>query len=164
MKKVVFYLVIIFIPLFFIGCKGGGYINIGDDDFPINLEYLAYSGINGDIDDDLQNRQIIIIRDEDEYERLYKQYNPYEDIPYVDFMRYEVIAIISDVKRTGGYDIKIRSIKEYQNYILLDIVYQEPGSSCLVTEALTQPFVFVKIKRSYKSIKIKEEKQIYSCF
>ncbi len=166
MKKAVFYLVFIFLAAFITGCKGGGYISLGEDefDYPVNLEYLAYYGINGNIDDDLQSRQIMIINNENEYKRLYKHYNPYENIPYVDFSRYEVIAVISDVKRTGGYDIKIRNIAEYPDYILIDVIFQEPSENCLVTESLTQPFVFIKIKRSYKTIKIKEKKEIYSCF
>ncbi|NPA81026.1 MAG: protease complex subunit PrcB family protein [Epsilonproteobacteria bacterium] len=148
--------------ILFAGCNAGGYVTVGDR-YPVTLTYAEYNGINTYITEPKTQKEIIIIKDENQFEKIYSFYNPSKTLPKIDFDEYEVIAVIDETRRSGGYFITVDEIQEYEDYISITITEKIPGSSCFVTLALTEPFVFIKIKKTDKSIKLKERQEIYSC-
>ncbi len=164
MKRIILIFISTLFLFFFNGCEGGGYLVVGDEKYyPIEIKYTLYSGVNEYITEYVEKREILIIKNEDDFERIYGYYNPNKEIPYIDFDRYEVIAVIDSIRNSGGYFIDIKKIKEYEDYILVEITYQKPGEGCIVPQVLTQPFIFIKIKKSDKVVKLKEIEEIYSC-
>ncbi len=161
MKKLILTLIS---AIFLLGCRGGGYISIGDDDFPVKLAFLEYNGVNTYITNPKTQEEILIIKNKNDFEKIYKFYNPFKETPKIDFDKEEVIAVIDKTEKSGGYFLKIDSVYEYLDYIVINIIREVPGKSCMVTWNLTEPFVFVKIKRSPKSVKIKEKEEIYECY
>ncbi len=156
-------ILIIISTILLIGCRGGGFISVGDDDFPITLTFTQYEGVNTYITNPKEQEDIFILKDRNDFEKVYEFYNPTKIAPIIDFNRYEVIAIIDKTQRSGGYYLKVDKVKEYEDYIEIDLTEKIPGDDCIVTLALTEPFVFVKIIKSSKSIKIKKRQEIYSC-
>ncbi len=55
-------------------------------------------------------------------------------------------------KNTGGYDIKIDKIITKGEKLLVQIVESSPGVNCMVTDAVSKPYEFVKIKKTDKEI------------
>ncbi len=162
MKKSILSLISAIFIFIFSGCESGGYITVSDG-YPVEIKYTLYPGVNEYITQYSKEREILIIKDKNDFERIYAYYNPTEEIPDIDFDFYEVIAIIEGVKPTGGYFIDLKKIVEYEDYILVETVFKEPGENCIVPQVLTQPFIFIKIKNSDKTVKLKELKEIYSC-
>jgi len=70
--------------------------------------------------------------------------SPAPPLPDVDFSKEMVIAAFAGTRNNGGYIMSISRITEYPDRIEIDLSLTQPGSDCMVTEALTQPFVFVK--------------------
>ncbi len=64
----------------------------------------------------------------------------------VDFNEGQVILADAGPKNTGGYSIDIGSIEEFDNHVVANIDFLQPGPTCGVTNALTHPFSFVFVE------------------
>ena len=75
----------------------------------------------------------------------------------IDFSEEMVIALFQGMKNTGGYDIKVTSIKETKDS--LDVYVKEtcPSADSFVTQVFTSPYHLVKTKYSSKKVNFKKE-------
>lgn len=73
-------------------------------------------------------------------------------LPDIDFSEDSVIVVCMGEFSTGGYDIEIKEITEYEDKVTvtLEKTYPEPGSP--VTQAFTQPYHFVKTEKIDKLV------------
>ena len=74
--------------------------------------------------------------------------SPAPPVPDVDFSKEMAIADFSGTRNSGGYVLSISKITVYPDRVEIDLSLTQPGSDCMVTDALTQPFVFVKTAQS----------------
>jgi len=74
--------------------------------------------------------------------------SPSPPVLNVDFSKEMVIAAFAGIRNNGGYVLSVSKINVYRDRIEIDFSLTQPGSDCMVTEALTQPFVFVKTAQS----------------
>jgi len=60
-----------------------------------------------------------------------------------------VIAVFSEEKRTGGYGIEITRVEENLEKGQMEVFFLEthPSPNSMVTQALTQPYHIVKLKK-----------------
>jgi PrcB C-terminal len=60
-----------------------------------------------------------------------------------------VLAVSSGEKATGGYGIEIAKIEALQpkRVLLITLVDSKPPADAITTQALTQPYHIVKLKR-----------------
>lgn len=70
----------------------------------------------------------------------------------VDFTKYQVIAVIDQVRNSGGYSIDITKITETNNSIFVKVEQLKPGGFYTV---ITQPYHIVKIPKTNKKIVFK---------
>ena len=101
-----------------------------------------------------------VVDNEDEWGDLWNKVNsiviPQPELPDVDFNNEIVIAVFQGEKPTGGYSIEIIKIVEDNKIIVFYKEFSpEPGD--FVTQALTQPYHIVKIKKSDKEVVFVEE-------
>jgi hypothetical protein len=76
--------------------------------------------------------------------------------PTVDFDKYGVVLLTMGQQRTGGYAIKLTSdeLAVEDSVATLRIQWQEPQPGMMVTQALTQPCVFIQVPRgSYQTLR-----------
>lgn len=73
---------------------------------------------------------------------------PAPPIPDVDFSNEMVIAAFAGTRSGGGYVLNVSGITVYSDRIEIDLSLTQPGPDCIVTQALTQPFVFAKTAQS----------------
>jgi hypothetical protein len=67
--------------------------------------------------------------------------------PIVDFSTEIVVLIDLGGRPTGGYSVDVvRATATGQN-LKIDWVETRPGANCVVTTALTRPFVFAAVSR-----------------
>lgn len=96
-----------------------------------------------------------VIENEAEWKNLWGKTNsisiPQPELPEVDFNKEMVIAVFQGEKSTGGYSIEIVNIVEDSK---ITVFYKEfsPEPGDFVTQALTQPYHIVKIKKTDKEI------------
>lgn len=70
-------------------------------------------------------------------------------IPSVDFNKYQVIAVIDQVRNYGGYSIDITKITQTNNRIFVKVEQLSPGG---LTAVITQPYHIVQIPKSNKTV------------
>ena len=95
-----------------------------------------------------------MIRSESDWENLRsKVQGPTPKIipkPNVDFSQNSLIGVFAGLKTTGGYSIKVTRVMEDDEKLTVFVEEVSPGKSCLVTQAITFPYQFVKIPRTNK--------------
>lgn len=69
-------------------------------------------------------------------------------LPDVDFSRETVLAVFLGQKPTGGYGAEVRGIVEEDRELFVDLVVSEPAPGAITTQALTSPWVMIRVLRS----------------
>lgn len=122
--------------------------------------------VNGPTDI-LTSRKNYIFRNQDDFtafwELIYGNDPAAKNPPVIPFARDQVVAVISGVKSTGGYEIYIRDVIETPEERVIEIVSRIPGEDCQVTEALTNPFHIIRVKKTDKPLRAVEIEDVYRC-
>lgn len=69
------------------------------------------------------------------------------ELPTVDFDTEWVVAVVMGQSNTGGYTIEVTSVTTATDQITVNVTATVPGSGCMVTDALTNPFHIISITR-----------------
>jgi hypothetical protein len=83
-----------------------------------------------------------------------------EDAPEFDG---NMIIAKSGEMPNGGYDISILEVQSFGRYTEVTILLESPASGCIVTEALTNPYIIAEIPNDHRDIKFIEKKIIKTC-
>jgi len=124
------------------------------------------TSVNGPTDVLLQ-RKNYIFREEDDYyafwELLHGNDPSAKRAPLVSFARDHVVAVMSGVKSSGGYDIYVKDIIEATDERIIEVVVVSPEAGCATTQALTNPYHIVVVKKTDKPLRAVEIEEDYSC-
>lgn len=74
-------------------------------------------------------------------------YIPAPPAPAVDFAQNDVVAVFMGMKSSGGFSTAVTSVTTDGARIDVFVDDMVPGPGCPVTDAITHPFVFVKIPK-----------------
>lgn len=97
----------------------------------------------------------LVIKDQTEWNNLLSKINLVVNansiLPdtNVDFTKYQVIAVIDEVRNSGGYSIDITKITETNNSIFVKVEQLKPDGFYTV---ITQPYHIVKIPKTNKKV------------
>ena len=86
-----------------------------------------------------------------------------QPLPAVDFTRDMVIVAGLGTKPTGGYSIVVESASRDGAALLVVVRTESPGSSCLLSEALTAPVAAVRVPRTEGDVKFEEKSVNRQC-
>jgi len=84
-------------------------------------------------------------------------------LPEVDFSKEMVIAAFAGQKNTGGYQLNLTGLDRRRGHIDISLSLTQPGPDCIVTQALTQPYVIVRIARSKQPVNFRLATKTFSC-
>jgi hypothetical protein len=68
-------------------------------------------------------------------------------LPGVDFDRETLLAVFLGPKPTGGYGADVRAVTLEGGDLFIDLVESAPGPGTMVTQALTSPWLLVRVPR-----------------
>ena len=119
----------------------------------IEFETIAkgqYSGIS--------ERTTIVVDTKEEWElflnRFISNNNNSEIEKYIfEEGKYTIITVTMHENQTTGYDIEIRKIYDYPDYIKLDIIQELPCAGCPLEETITRPYHIVAIPKTDKEVR-----------
>jgi hypothetical protein len=85
-----------------------------------------------------------VVTDRDSWEDLWRRHAPSEPVPEVDFGSESVVGVFLGSRPTSGYSVGILAIRSSDG---LEVFWREsaPGEDCMVLQALTNPFVLVRV-------------------
>lgn len=67
--------------------------------------------------------------------------------PRADFQRETLVAIFLGQQPTGGYGVEVERVTEERGELYLDVRFTEPAAGAITSQALTSPWVIVRILR-----------------
>ena len=97
------------------------------------------------------------------WEWIYAPYTPKPALPAVDFAQSVVVVASLSERSSGGYGIDVDDVYRTDSEIVVELRETAPGSSCVVTAALTQPVVAVRVPRGAGDITFVERRSEQEC-
>lgn len=98
--------------------------------------------------------QANVIADRFELDDLFKQITsrqlPAPELPTVDFAKEIAIYVARDPKPSGGYGLKVRSVKCEGAVMKVDLQEVDPQGNASQAQVITQPYVLLKTARCPK--------------
>lgn len=77
------------------------------------------------------------------WDQLHASQSPKPALPPVNFAENVIVALVDEVRATGGYTVTITDIQRSPSGIVVVASHLSPGPACAVTAAFTQPFHLV---------------------
>ena len=109
-----------------------------------------YSGIS--------ERSTFVVYNQEEWKAFLNKFmieNPNSEIEKYSFNEgmHTIVAVTMHENQTTGYDIEIREVYEYPNYIKLDIIQEVPCAGCPLEETITRPYHVIAIPKTEKEVR-----------
>ncbi len=107
---------------------------------------------------------IEIIENKYDFEKKWKEMiSTDKPTPVIDFNTECVIAISRGQCGSSGYGIRIKKVYEDRGYITIEMIYRNPGESCRVYYAITNPYLLIRLKNKDLDIEFEKTIEIYEC-
>lgn len=99
----------------------------------------------------------------DLWNSLWSRHFPQPVLPDVDFSRDMLVVAALGTRPTGGYGPYVDSA--YQRTDHLEVVVRKvaPGTSCVTTQAITQPVDVARLPRSDQRVRYRERSVVVDC-
>lgn len=98
--------------------------------------------------------QANVVTDRSELNELFKQITarqrPAPEMPTVDFTKNIVVYVARDPKPSGGYGLKVRSVKCSGGLMSVDLQEVNPQGNANQEQTITQPYVLLTTARCAK--------------
>ena len=144
---------LIFISILFLFASCNGSKN------KVTVSNVKFDSLAHDYYCSIDEKKQVVVKNDAEYRKIwdevYMNLDQMPRIPDVDFEKYTVVAVFMGIQKSGGFDIKITNISGNDEKLIVDVTETSPGVNCMVTDAITKPYEFVKIKKTDKKIEFK---------
>lgn len=117
------------------------------------VEPVSFVNLDKGFSSGLRERKFVVIKTANEWKELWSSHMsgsiPSKALPSVDFQTEMIVAVFLGEKMTGGYGVEITKIEESRQKRILSVTIREskPPADAMLTQALTQPFHIVKLKK-----------------
>ena len=75
----------------------------------------------------------------------------------------EVTNTTKTTENNGGFSIKIASITEHENNVMVIVEENIPDNNCITTSVITYPYEIIEMPTTIKKVVFKNVEKIYSC-
>ena len=97
------------------------------------------------------------------WQQIYDRETPVPPLPAIDFSREMIVVAALGSRGTGGYSILLEGATETADGTAVTVKSTSPGSTCLVTEALTQPIDVARLPLRSGSVTFIEQTHVAKC-
>ncbi len=115
----------------------------------------------------IDTKREVTINSKDEYDNLmkdvYANLDQVPKAPVVNFEKNTLVAVFIGARNSGGYMVNIDSVTEGSKNLTVYVTETKPGKSCVVTDAITKPFVIMKIPKTEKKAVYKYSEIVNEC-
>jgi protease stability complex PrcB-like protein len=126
---------------------------------PETASFTYYSG--------MRQSQRLVVRDQATWQQtwstIWSNTSAVPALPAVDFDREMVIVAALGERTSGGFSILVDRVTESGNGLTVSVRSVSPGSSCIVTLALTQPVDIVRVTRRDGMVSFTETTAVQNC-
>jgi hypothetical protein len=122
-----------------VGCGLLGAGVFQESDAPSNgLHLLASGELSG-----IEEAYLGVARDADTWEAMWRRHEAHGEVPPIDFAVDMGILVVRP-HSTGGFSLRIKSLEQLTDHLLLTLVEEQPHEDELVIQVLTQPWVALR--------------------
>lgn len=140
-------------------CRNEGDLGEEQDIGFETLDYTSGSPVKGTVSG-VTSKQLTVVRDIDTFTDLWIDHAaglaPQPEQPVVEFGTDMVIAAFMGSRDTGGYTITIEDVRENDEFVIVEIEMETPGTGCETTSGVTQPHHMVVLPDSGKPVQFSE--------
>lgn len=83
--------------------------------------------------------------------------------PIVDFNKDVVVLVALGMKNNGGYQLKINSVSEEANEIMVDYTETTPNPKCTYSQSIVFPYEFISFTKTSKKVAFKSGSKVGEC-
>lgn len=134
---------------------------------PVQVVRLRGEPFSFDYNTSLGERARLVVRDQTTWREvwasMWRTRSPQPPLPEVDFAREMVLVAALGARATGGYDILIESAYEGPTGLTIHVLSTSPGSTCVVTLALTRPVDIARLPRHNGPVAFVERLETREC-
>ncbi len=154
-----------------IGCKPSTKIEDSDKEQTNQMKELDFETAEKGLYSFHKGKKSYVINNKNEWEKLWVILNigtgpsdvPLPPLPDIDFEKNTLIAVFMGEFTTGGHTIEIYKVVENKNNVEVSVNEKSPGKDCILTQAFTQPYHIVKIKKVDKGVIFRVDNEIIDC-
>jgi len=95
--------------------------------------------------------------------QLIRGVGPPPALPAVDFRTERVVLVALGQRSTGGYDIRIDSVVQFQRGSVTYVTATSPGQKCGTTSALSQPVDVIRLSPKVEPIVFQRRAVVRDC-
>lgn len=111
--------------------------------------------------------QLFVFKSFGKFESFWAQHHanrsPLPPLPKIDFDK-EMATVVLDVQHSsGGYSVEVKELSETPDQLIVTATKSSPGSSCMLTQAFTQPYHIIKIVKSNKPVTLSLQEVVKDC-
>lgn len=117
---------------------------------PARAQEMRLAGQRSEIKD----ARMVVARTAEEFQALWKQHNPAQAAPAVDFDKQIVVAVFLGERRTGGTKVELTLMNDPLDSTKLVVFYKEvaPQRSSFSTQVVSSPFEIRAVSKSYAAV------------
>lgn len=108
-----------------------------------------------------------VVRSADAWETVWAELSgPFvgmEAAPEVDFAASQVLVLAMGARPTGGYSIEVGTLSLAEGVLSVPVREVTPGSSCVNTQAVTQPALVLRVPLLGDAVEFVEEQAVLDC-
>ncbi|HEX5774766.1 MAG TPA: protease complex subunit PrcB family protein [Candidatus Paceibacterota bacterium] len=132
---------------------------------PTIVTEVSFVELDEGVGADVTERKNYAARDEDAYERLWEMAHGEDGkpMPEVDFSKEYVIAAFSGERPSGGHAVAVEKVVDADGVRTVHAALTAPGDGCVVTDAITSPFVFITVPESVNALEAVDATRIEPC-
>ncbi|MBI2280054.1 MAG: protease complex subunit PrcB family protein [Bacteroidetes bacterium] len=83
--------------------------------------------------------------------------------PIVDFNNDVVVLVALGMRKNGGYQLKINSVSEEANEIMVDYTETTPNPKCTYSQSIIFPYEFISFSKTSKKVVFKSSSNVGEC-
>lgn len=150
-----------------IAIVAGAWLFLSQEDTTASAGPTAYRVfIEGEQSGSITERKNYRIKNEEELDELWRLIygTSGPSAPAIDFTREELLAVFDGTHSSGGYTVEVVSIEDEPGVARhVSILHTAPGESCMVSQAITSPFVIVRVAATNLPLKRTDLTETVAC-
>ena len=128
---------------------------------------VIYSTLSEGNNGGFMGKQNVVITSQEKFEEVwneaYSNYMKKPTVPVVNFENRMVLLTTMGEQNNGGFSIKVASITEHDNNVMVIVEENIPDNNCMTTSVITFPYEIIEMPYTLKTIVFKNVEKIYTC-
>ncbi len=128
---------------------------------------VIYSTLSEGNNGGFMGKQNVVITSQEKFEEVwneaYSNYMKKPTVPVVNFENRMVLLTTMGEQNNGGFSIKVASITEHDNNVMVIVEENIPDNNCMTTSVITFPYEIIEMPYTLKTIFFKNVEKIYTC-